>query len=66
MKTIEHQKRELKNIATQLFNNGNTTDFVYEYLKNYVAKNNFSDEINVDAIQYLAKQNLKLTTTTKN
>jgi hypothetical protein len=60
MKTIEQQKQELTKVATELFNNGKTTDFVIESLNNYVLNSNFSFEINVDAIQYLAKQNLGL------
>jgi hypothetical protein len=60
MKTIEQQKKELTKVATKLFNNGKTTDFVIEALNNYVLNSNFSFQINVDAIQYLAKQNLGL------
>jgi hypothetical protein len=60
MKTIEQQKQELTKNATKLFNEGKTTDFVIEALKNYVINSNFSREINVDAIQYLAKQDLVL------
>jgi len=60
MKTIEQQKQELTKVATELFNNGKTTDFVIESLNNYVLNSNFSFKINVDAIQYLAKQNLGL------
>jgi len=60
MKTIEQQKQELTKVATKLFNDGKTTDFVIEALNNYVLNSNFSFEINVDAIQYLAKQDLCL------
>ena len=60
MKTIEQQKQELTMVATKLFKDGKTTDFVIEALNNYVSNSNFSFEINVDAVQYLAKQNLGL------
>ncbi len=60
MKTIEQQKQELTQSAKRLFNEGKSTEFVFEALKNYVRNSNFSRDINVDAIQYLVKQDLKL------
>lgn len=58
--TIEQQKQYLTETATRLFNEGNSTDAVVKALKNTINNLDFSKEINVDAIQYLVKQNLGL------
>tara|TARA_R100001463_G_scaffold132070_1_gene192459 strand:- start:19 stop:198 length:180 start_codon:yes stop_codon:yes gene_type:complete len=54
--TINEQVKELKEVATEMFNNGKSTEYVNEALKTRVFNSGFSNEINVDAIQYLAKQ----------
>lgn len=56
--TIEQQKQYLTETATRLFNEGHSIDVVIEALKNTINNLNFSQEINVDAIQYLVKQDL--------
>ena len=58
--TIEQQKNYLTETATRLFNEGRSTDVVIQALKNTINNLNFSNEINVDAIQYLVKQNIGL------
>ena len=58
--TIEQQKQYLTETATRLFNEGNSTDAVVKALKNTINNLDFSKDINVDAIQYLVKQNLGL------
>lgn len=59
-RTIEQQKQNLTEYATRLFNEGHSTDVVIQALKNRIINLNFSQDINVDAIQYLVKQDLKL------
>lgn len=54
--TITEQKQELTNAAKEMFAKGKTTEFVIEALKNRVYNSGFDNKINVDAIQYLAKQ----------
>ena len=54
--TINEQVKELKEVAKEMFNNGKSTEYVTEALKTRVFNSGFSNEINVDAIQYLAKQ----------
>jgi len=54
--TINEQVKELKEVATEMFKNGKSTEYVIDALKTRVFNSGFSKEINVDAIQYLAKQ----------
>jgi DNA polymerase III delta prime subunit len=58
--TIEEQKSVLRAFAFQNLNKGLNSEEVNENLKNVVVNLNYCNEINVDAIIYLAKQDLGL------
>lgn len=58
--SIEQQKSELSVFAIEFLTKGINSDQVYENLKNVVYNSNYSREINVDAIVYLAKCKLGL------
>ena len=58
--TIEEQKSVLRAFAFQNLNKGLSSEQVNDNLNNVVINLNYSREINVDAIIYLAKQDLGL------
>lgn len=58
--SIEQQKSELSVFAIEFLTKGVNSDQVYENLKNVVYNSNYSREINIDAIVYLAKCKLGL------
>ena len=56
--TLEQQKEALRTIALQLHMSNLPTEIIINELKKYKQQNQFDNDINVDAIQYLAKRHL--------
>ena len=57
---IEEQKAELRLLALDLLKNGHDFEIVNDALKSVVIERNYSKNINVDAIRFLAKYELDL------